>query len=32
VPIAEAVHRLRLVSPDSQMVETARSVGISFGD
>ena len=32
VPIAEAVHRLRLVSPQSQMVETARAVGISFGD
>lgn len=32
VPIAEAVHRLRLVSPHSQMVETARAVGISFGD
>lgn len=32
VPIADAVHRLRLVSPDSQMVETARAVGISFGD
>lgn len=32
VPIAEAVHRLRLVSPDSQMVETARAVEISFGD
>jgi 6-phosphofructokinase 1 len=32
VPIADAVHRLRLVSPQSQMVETARAVGISFGD
>src|SRR4051794_26603413 len=32
VSIAEAVHRLRLVSPVSQMVQTARAVGISFGD
>ncbi|HEX5176068.1 MAG TPA: ATP-dependent 6-phosphofructokinase [Chthoniobacteraceae bacterium] len=32
VPITEAVNRLRLVSPHSQMVETARAVGISFGD
>jgi 6-phosphofructokinase 1 len=32
VPIADAVHKLRLVSPDSQMVETARAVGITFGD
>ena len=32
VPIAAAVHRLRLVLPDSQMVATARAVGISFGD
>ncbi len=32
VPISEAIHRLHLVQPDSQMVETARAVGISFGD
>ena len=32
VDIAEAVHRLRLVKPDSQMVQMARAVGISFGD
>ncbi|MDP9292454.1 MAG: ATP-dependent 6-phosphofructokinase [Verrucomicrobiota bacterium] len=32
VPIADAVNRLRLVQPDSQMVETARAVEISFGD
>ncbi|HWB60954.1 MAG TPA: ATP-dependent 6-phosphofructokinase [Chthoniobacteraceae bacterium] len=32
VPIAQAVHRLRLVSPDSQFVKMARSVEISFGD
>jgi len=32
VPIAHAVHRLRKVSPDSQMVQTARAVEIAFGD
>ncbi len=32
VPIAEAVHRIKLVSTDSQMVQTCRAVGISFGD
>ncbi len=32
VPIADAVHRLRLVSPRCQMIETARSVGVTFGD
>jgi 6-phosphofructokinase 1 len=32
VPIAEAVHRIKLVQPDSQMVQTCRAVGISFGD
>jgi 6-phosphofructokinase 1 len=32
VPIADAVHRIKLVSPDSQMVQTCRAVGISFGD
>lgn len=32
VPIAEATNRLRLVPPDSQIVEAARSVDISFGD
>lgn len=32
VPIAEAVNRLRLVPPDSQMVQTARDVDISFGN
>ncbi|HEX4665983.1 MAG TPA: ATP-dependent 6-phosphofructokinase [Chthoniobacterales bacterium] len=32
VPIAEAVNRLRLVQPSSQMVETARDTEISFGD
>ena len=32
VPIADAVHRIKLVSPDCQMVQTCRAVGISFGD
>jgi ATP-dependent phosphofructokinase / diphosphate-dependent phosphofructokinase len=32
VPIADAVNRLRLVQPSSQMVETARDTEISFGD
>ncbi len=32
VPIADAVNRLRLVSPDSQMVQNARAVDIDFGD
>ena len=32
VPIADAVHRLKKVSPSCQLVETARAVGVSFGD
>jgi len=32
VPISEAVNRLRLVSPEGQMVKTARAVDIDFGD
>jgi len=32
VPISEAVHRLKLVPPDGQMVQTCRAVGTSFGD
>ena len=32
VPIADAVHRLRLVPKNDQMVETARAMGICFGD
>jgi ATP-dependent phosphofructokinase / diphosphate-dependent phosphofructokinase len=32
VPIADAVHQLRLVDPSAQLVQTARDVGISFGD
>jgi 6-phosphofructokinase len=32
VPIAQAVHRLRLVDPNNQLVQTARAVDIYFGD
>ena len=32
VSIREAVEKLNLVDPEGQMVETARAVGISFGD
>lgn len=32
VPIEEAVHQLRLVSKDSEIVTAARAIGISFGD
>jgi 6-phosphofructokinase 1 len=32
VPIADAVNRLRLVPPNAEMVQTARAMGISFGD
>ncbi len=32
VPISDAVNRLRLVSPDCQMVQTARAVEVEFGD
>jgi hypothetical protein len=32
VPIADAVHQLRLVDPTNQLVEMARAVDISFGD
>jgi 6-phosphofructokinase 1 len=32
VPIADAVYRLRLVDPNHPLVETARKIGISFGD
>jgi len=31
VLIAQAVHKLRLVEPDSEMVRAGRAVGISFG-
>jgi ATP-dependent phosphofructokinase / diphosphate-dependent phosphofructokinase len=32
VPIIDAVSRPKYVDPDGQMVDTARSLGISFGD
>jgi phosphofructokinase-like protein len=32
VPIAEAVHQLRVVDLDNQMVQTARAVDVCFGD
>jgi ATP-dependent phosphofructokinase / diphosphate-dependent phosphofructokinase len=32
VPIEEAVEKPRLVDPNSEVVETARAVGICFGD
>ncbi|HEY8900351.1 MAG TPA: ATP-dependent 6-phosphofructokinase [Chthoniobacterales bacterium] len=32
VPLAHAVHRLRRVDPHGQMMETARAMGITFGD
>ena len=32
VPIEDAVSKLRLVEKDSELVQTARRVGISFGD
>ncbi len=32
VEIEKAVEKLRLVSPDSSLISTARSVGTSFGD
>ena len=32
VPIEQAVHKLRLVDPESEMVDTARALGICLGD
>lgn len=32
VSIEEAVHKLRQVDPEGEVVETARAIGISFGD
>ncbi len=32
VPIAEACRGVRLVDPEGELVHTARSIGISFGD
>ena len=31
VPIAHAIHRMKTISPDDQMIEDARAIGISFG-
>jgi hypothetical protein len=31
VPLAEAIANIKTVSPDSQLVHTARATGISFG-
>jgi 6-phosphofructokinase 1 len=31
VPIADAVHRLKNVPPDHQVIEAAKAIGISFG-
>jgi len=32
VPIEEAVHQLRLVQPDSELVQAAKAIGICLGD
>jgi 6-phosphofructokinase 1 len=32
VPIEEAVHQLRLVEPESELMQAAKAVGICFGD
>ena len=32
VPITRAIGRLRTISPDGDIVQTARALGISFGD
>jgi phosphofructokinase-like protein len=32
VPIEEAVHKLRLVEPDGELMQAAKAVGICFGD
>jgi 6-phosphofructokinase 1 len=32
VPIADAVGRLKTVSPEGSLTRTARALGISFGD
>jgi ATP-dependent phosphofructokinase / diphosphate-dependent phosphofructokinase len=32
VPIEDAVHQLRLVEPDSELVQAAKAVGICLGD
>ena len=32
VPLQEAVAKLKLVPPNGDLVRTARSIGVSFGD
>jgi ATP-dependent phosphofructokinase / diphosphate-dependent phosphofructokinase len=32
VPLAQAIHRVRTVPPNGDLVQTARALGISFGD
>ncbi len=32
VPLKEATAKLKLVPPDGDLVRTARSIGVSFGD
>lgn len=32
VPIADAVNELRLVTPDGEVMQAARAIGINFGD
>jgi len=32
VPITEAIHRLKRVEPDGEVVQTARAIGICLGD
>ncbi len=32
VPVEEAVHQLRLVDPESELVQAAKAVGICLGD
>ena len=32
VPLEDVVGKQRLVSPDFDVVQTARSIGVSFGD
>jgi len=32
VPIADAIHALRTVPPDGDLIQTGRSLGISFGE
>ena len=32
VDIAQAIGKLKTVDPDSQLVQAAKAIGISFGD